>query len=61
MGQRQRWYICVCKNASDGAGDSKLARPRRTDQVLAFLVEAWQHLGLPTQVQFDNARELRWL
>jgi hypothetical protein len=27
------------------------------DQVLAFLVEAWHALGLPTQVQFDNARE----
>jgi len=27
------------------------------DEVLAFLLEAWHHLGLPAQVQFDNARE----
>ncbi len=26
--------------------------------VLAFLIAAWQQLGLPEQVQFDNAREL---
>jgi hypothetical protein len=25
--------------------------------VLDFLMRAWQHLGLPEQVQFDNARE----
>ena len=31
--------------------------PRRMDEVLAFLLEAWHHLGLPAQVQFDNARE----
>jgi transposase InsO family protein len=27
------------------------------DEVLTFLIEAWQRLGLPAQVQFDNARE----
>jgi putative transposase len=57
-GQRQRWYIYVCKDAFDGAVYLKLARSRRMDQVLTFLIEAWQHLGLPAQVQFDNAREL---
>jgi transposase InsO family protein len=56
-GQRQRWYICVCKDVFDGAVYLKLARSRRMDEVLAFLIEAWQHLGLPAQVQFDNARE----
>ena len=57
-GQRQRWYIGVCKDAFDGAVYLKLAPSRRMDQVLAFLIETWQHLGLPAQVQFDNAREL---
>ena len=57
-GQRQRWYIYVCKDAFDGAVYLKLARSRCMDQVLTFLIEAWQHLGLPAQVQFDNAREL---
>lgn len=56
-GQRQRWYIYVCKDVFDGAVHLKLARSRRMDEVLAFLIEAWQHLGLPAQVQFDNARE----
>lgn len=56
-GQRQRWYIYVCKDVFDGAVHLKLARSRRMDNVLAFLIEAWPHLGLPAQVQFDNARE----
>jgi len=57
QGQRQRWYIYVCKDVFDGAVYLKLAHSRRMDEVLAFLIEAWQHLGVPAQVQFDNARE----
>lgn len=57
-GKRQRWYIYVCKDVFDGAVYLKLAPSRKIDEVLAFLIEAWQHLGLPAQVQFDNAREL---
>ncbi len=56
-GQRQRWYIYVCKDVFDGAIYLKLARSRRMDNVLAFLIEAWQQLGVPPQAQFDNARE----
>ena len=56
-GQRQRWYIYVCKDVFDGAVYLKLARSRQMDNVLAFLIETWQQLGLPAQVQFDNARE----
>ena len=56
-GLRQRWYIYICKDVFDGAVHLKLTRSRRMEQVLQFLVEAWQHLGLPAQVQFDNARE----
>lgn len=57
-GQRQRWYIYVCKDVFDGAVYLKLVSSRKMDQVLLFLIEAWQQLGLPDQVQFDNAREL---
>ena len=57
-GQRQRWYIYVCRDVFDGAIYLKLQRSRAMDRVLDFLIEAWQHLGLPLQVQFDNAREL---
>lgn len=56
-GQHQRWYIHVCKDVFDGAVYLQLRRSRRMDEVLGFLVAAWQHLGLPEQVQFDNARE----
>jgi transposase InsO family protein len=56
-GQRPRWYIYVCKDVFDGAIHLKLARSRKMDEVLTFLIEAWQQLGLPAQVQFDNARE----
>lgn len=58
QGQRQRWYVYVCKDVFDGAVYLKLAPSRKMDEVLAFLVEAWQQLGLPAQVQFDNAREM---
>jgi transposase InsO family protein len=30
---------------------------RKMDVVMNFLVHAWQHLGLPDKVQFDNGRE----
>jgi transposase InsO family protein len=56
-GKRQRWYIYVCKDVFDGAIYLKLCPSRRMDEVLAFLLEAWHALGLPAQVQFDNARE----
>jgi transposase InsO family protein len=56
-GWRQRWYIYVCKDVYDGAVYLKLCPSRRMDQVLAFLLDAWHALGVPAQVQFDNARE----
>ena len=56
-GRRQRWYVYVCKDVYDGAIYLKLCPSRRMDQVLAFLLDAWHALGVPAQVQFDNARE----
>jgi transposase InsO family protein len=57
-GQRKRWYIYVCKDVFDGAIYAQLRPSRKMDEVLGFLIAAWQSLGLPAQVQFDNAREL---
>jgi putative transposase len=57
-GQRQRYYIFVCKDIFDGAVYLKLTRSRKMDEVLAFLGESWKALGRPAQVQFDNAREM---
>jgi transposase InsO family protein len=57
-GRRQRYYIWVCKDAFDGAVCLRLAYSRRMDEVLGFLGACWKDLGLPAQVQLDNAREL---
>src|SRR5512135_1089559 len=57
-GSRRRYYIWVAKDAFDGAVCLRLAGSRRMDEVLGFLGECWKDLGLPEQVQLDNAREL---
>src|SRR3972149_6562690 len=57
-GHRQRYYIFVGKDAFDGAVCLKIYRSRKADVVLDFLGECWKTLGLPAQVQFDNAREV---
>jgi transposase InsO family protein len=60
-GQRQRYYIFVCKDVFDGAVCLKLGRSRKMEAVLNFLGDCWKSLGRPSQVQFDNAREfLGW-
>jgi hypothetical protein len=48
----------VGKDVFDGAVCLRLAYSRRMDEVLWFLGECWKNLGLPEQVQIDNAREL---
>jgi len=57
-GSGHRYYIWVCKDAFDGAVCLRLAYSRCMDEVLWFLGECWKDLGLPEQVQLDNAREL---
>jgi len=60
-GQRQRYYIFVCRDVFDGAVCLKLSRSRQMEAVLDFLGNCWKSLGRPAQVQFDNAREfLGW-
>jgi len=60
-GQRQRYYLFVCRDAFDGAVHLKLGRSRQMEAVLTFLGECWKTLGRPEQIQFDNAREfLGW-
>jgi len=57
-GKRQRYYILVCKDVFDGAVCLRLSRSRKMDHILRFLGECWKSLGRPSQIQFDNAREL---
>lgn len=56
-GQSQRYYIFVRKDAFDRAVRLKLGRSRKMNEVMTFLIDCWKSLGLPAQVQFDNARE----
>jgi len=46
------------KGRFDGAVCLRLVDSRKMDKVLGFLGECWKSLGLPEQVQIDNAREL---
>jgi transposase InsO family protein len=57
-GNRQRYYIFVGKDVYDGAVFLKVYASRQADVILDFLGECWKHLGIPAQVQFDNAREV---
>jgi len=58
QGSGHRHYIWIGKDAFDGAVCLRLASSRRMDEVLEFLGACWKDLGIPEQVQFDNAREL---
>jgi putative transposase len=57
-GRSHRYYIWAGKDVFDGAVCLRLACSRRMDEVLWFLGECWKDLGIPEQVQLDNAREL---
>jgi putative transposase len=56
-GDKARYYFLVCKDVFDQAVYLELVKGRTMDTVLTFLIHAWQHLGLPEVVQFDNGRE----
>ena len=57
-GNRQRYYIFVCKDVYDGSVCLRIYRSRKMEVILDFLGECWKSLGLAEQVQFDNAREV---
>ena len=56
-GDRTRYYFLVCRDVFDQAVYMQFVDHKTTDAVLTFLVRAWQHLGIPEIVQFDNGRE----
>jgi hypothetical protein len=58
LGSGHRYYIWVGKDVFDGAVCLRLAYSRCMNEVLWFLGECWKDLGIPEQVQLDNAREL---
>jgi hypothetical protein len=57
-GRGKRYYLWVGKDAFDGAVCLRLAYSREMDELLEFLGECWKTLGIPEQVQLDNAREI---
>jgi transposase InsO family protein len=56
-GSSTRYYFLVCKDVFDQSIYVEFVDSRKMDLVLEFLVHAWQQLGLPEKVQFDNGRE----
>lgn len=56
-GDSTRYYFLVCKDVFDQSIYLEFVDSRRMDVALDFLVRAWQQLGLPEKVQFDNSRE----
>ncbi|WKZ45898.1 MAG: helix-turn-helix domain-containing protein [Anaerolineales bacterium] len=57
-GKRQRYYILTYRDVYDGAVCLKLYRSRKMEVILDFLGKCWKKLGIPEQVQLDNAREI---
>jgi putative transposase len=63
-GDKTKYYFLLCKDAFDQSVYAEFQAGCAMEQVLPFLVHAWQHLGLPQFVQFDNGKEFygwgRW-
>lgn len=56
-GRSTRYYFLICKDVFDQSIYMEFVDSRKMDLVIDFLVHAWQQLGLPEKVQFDNGRE----
>lgn len=56
QGDKTKYYFAVCKDAFDQSVYVEFLAAATLEQLLPFLIHAWQHLGLPEQVQFDNGR-----
>jgi len=56
-GNKTKYYFYLCKDAFDQAVYAEFHAGNDMDQVLTFLIHAWQCLGLPRMVQFDNGRQ----
>lgn len=54
-GSRRQWFFLVYRDIYDGAIFIEFQPKPRLETVLAFVVHAWQHLGLPDVLQVDNS------
>jgi len=56
-GSQTKYYFCICKDAFDQQVYVEFWAGNDMDHVLEFLIHAWQFMGLPQQVQFDNGKQ----
>lgn len=54
-GSRRQWFFLVYRDAYDGAVFVEFQPKPHMEEVLAFVVRAWQRLGLPDILQVDNS------
>ncbi len=54
-GSRRQWFFLVYRDVYDGAVFVEFQPKPRLEMVLAFVVRAWQKLGLPDVLQVDNS------
>jgi hypothetical protein len=54
-GSQRQWYFLVYRDVHDGAVFVDFQPKPRMEGVLAFVVRAWQRLGLPDTLQVDNS------
>lgn len=54
-GSRRQWFFLVYRDVYDGAVYVEFHPKPKLDTVLAFVVRAWQRLGLPESLQVDNS------
>ena len=54
-GLRRQWFFLVYCDTYDGAVFVEFQPKPRLETVLAFVVRAWQRLGLPDTLQVDNS------
>lgn len=54
-GSRRHWFFLVYRDSYDQAVYVEFQPTAKMDTVLAFVVRAWQRLGLPAGLQVDNS------
>lgn len=54
-GSRRQWFFLVYRDVYDGAVYIEFQPRPKLEMVLAFIVRAWQRLGLPKILQVDNS------
>lgn len=63
-GDKTKYYFAICKDAFDQSVYAEFLAGNDLAQILPFLIHAWQRLGLPQAVQFDNGHQFagsgRW-